>query len=94
MPHWEEGRQRRKKEWTQYRWTDTVIESQVLLEDKSTLLDEFGKSKVASYSPSYSSGSRSTSLSSSSSFSMPCFFLLLFLLFSFLPVAPLHASSI
>ncbi len=46
MPHWEEARQKPKKTFTQYRWTDTVIEGWVLVEDKSGLLDEHGKSKV------------------------------------------------
>ncbi len=46
MPHWEEARGKPKKTFTQYRWTDTVIEGWVLVEDKSGMLDEHGKSKV------------------------------------------------
>ena len=46
MPHWEEGRSKPKKTFTQFRWTDTVIEGLVLVEDKSNTLDENGKMKV------------------------------------------------
>ncbi len=46
MPHWETYRDAPKKTFTQYSWTSTVLDGLALLEDRSDLLDENGKSKV------------------------------------------------
>ncbi len=43
---WEANKSLPMKEYTKWRYTDVVIEGRQLVEDKSYLLDEHGKSKV------------------------------------------------